>query len=92
MKRSEIYLRAAELVDATMYPRFSCCAIDTAQGIFRSEAPREFYADLFDLDSPPNAPSTNNENALWKAAEDDMKSWRILMLCLASAISASEGN
>lgn len=85
MKRSEIYLRAAEIVDRGDYI-YSCNAIshsldDMPQIDFKlAYKARSEYTELFDLYSSRVVQELPNHKLV-----------RVLMLCLASAIAESEG-
>lgn len=83
MKSSQIYRKAAELVDSDQC-EFSCSSI-TYQGRFHNE--RRIYIELF---SPPRASYVWGD--MWSKNPDKVKNCRVLALLLMAAISESEGD
>jgi hypothetical protein len=89
MKRSEIYLEAAKRI--ALRNDFSCNAIDFVQGRNSHPMARASYVKLFGLKNTRAGNAGRNVVALWYSGPEEEQKCRVLMLCLASAIAASEG-
>lgn len=93
MKRSEIYLRAAELIDSGR-ETFSCLSIPLAMDMQIHQRPDEqiAYEEMFGFSALYEPTTKNDSDIINRKNVAQSKLRRVLMLCLASAIAESEGD
>jgi len=96
MKDSEIYLRAAELINNGT-AQYSCCAISSAEcggvdDLYNAEcAPRRIYDDLFVDLNADTVPAGYGHISGTIDCLPNSKEWRLTALCFMAAIAKSEG-
>lgn len=99
MKYSEIYRKAAEVIDSKKED-FSCTAIRRAEGYSRTEetGASKAYCELYELGNgrisgeDGNAPNLNDLWSMPAGEDNEKKEQRVYMLLFAAAEQEAEGD